>query len=89
MPRTKVKNKTKQNKKQVDIPVLVVLQAPLRPTCVYVKVQFYSWLKFCFPWLLGMVMKMINDNEFETKENEIYTKNKIEPQHIQPRSQPR
>ena len=32
---------------------------------------------------------MINDNEFETKENKIYTKNKIEPQHIQPRSQPR
>ena len=32
---------------------------------------------------------MIHDNEFETKENEIYTKNKIEPQHIQPRFQPR
>ena len=86
MPRTKVK---KKKKKQVDIPVLVVLQAPLLPTCVYGEVQFYSWFKFCFPLLLGMVMKMINDNEFETKENEIYTKNKIEPQHIQPRSQPR
>ena len=31
----------------------------------------------------------MDDNEFETTENEIYTKNKIEPQHIQPRSQPR
>ena len=30
---------------------------------------------------------MMNDNEFETKDNEIYTKDKIEPQHIQPRSQ--
>ena len=34
-------------------------------------------------------MNMMNDNEFETKENEIYTKDNIEPQHIQPRSQPR
>ena len=34
-------------------------------------------------------MNMMNDNEFEAKENEIYTKDKIEPQHIQPRSQPR
>ena len=32
---------------------------------------------------------MMNDNEFETKENEIYTKDKIEPQHIQRRFQPR
>ena len=52
-------------------------------------VQFYPWFKFCFPLFLGMVMNMMNDNEFETKENEIYTKDKIEPQHIQPRSQPR
>ena len=29
---------------------------------------------------------MINDNEFEEKENEIYTKDKIEPQHIQKRT---
>jgi len=34
---------------------------------------------------------MMNDNEFEAKENEIYPKDKIliEPQHIKPRSQPR
>ena len=32
---------------------------------------------------------MMNDNEFEAKENKIYSKDKIEPQHIQPRSQPR
>ena len=30
---------------------------------------------------------MMDDNEFETTENEIYTKDTIEPQHIQPRSQ--
>ena len=29
-----------------------------------------------------MVINMMDDNEFETKENEIYTKNTIEPQHI-------
>ena len=29
----------------------------------------------------------MDDNEFETTENEIYTKDTIEPQHIQPRSQ--
>ena len=32
-------------------------------------------------------MNMMNDNEFETKKNEIYTKDKIELRHIQPRSQ--
>ena len=53
----------------------------------YVVVQFYPWFKFCFPLFLGMVMNMMNDNEFETKENEIYTKDKIELRHIQPRSQ--
>ena len=79
----------KKKKKLVDIPVLVVLQAILLPTCVYVVVQFYPWFKFCFPLFLGMVMNMMNDNEFEAKENEIYTKDKIEPQHIQPRSLPR
>ena len=30
---------------------------------------------------------MMNDNEFETKENEIYTKDNIELRYIQPRSQ--
>ena len=34
-------------------------------------------------------MNMMNDNEFEAKENEIYNKDKIEPQHIQPCSLPR
>ena len=46
---------------------------------VYVVVQFYPWFKFYFPLFLGMVMY---DNEFETKENKILTKDKIEPQHI-------
>ena len=49
--------------------------------CVYVVVQFYPWFKFCSPLYLIMVMK---DNEFETKENEICTKDIIEPQHIHP-----
>ena len=52
-------------------------------------VQFYPWFKFCFPLFLGMVINTMDDNEFETAENEIYTKDTIEPQHIQPRSQPR
>ena len=44
-------------------------------------VQFYPWFKFCFPLFLGMVMDMMNDNEYEAKENEVYTKDKIEHQH--------
>ena len=36
------------------------------------------WINF--PLFLGMI---INDNEFETKENKIWTLDKIEPQHIQ------
>ena len=40
-------------------------------------VQFYSWLKFYFLLFLGIVMY---DNEFETKENKTWTKDKIEPQ---------
>ena len=42
-------------------------------------VQFYPWFKFFFLLFLGMV---ICDNEFETEENKISTKDKIEPQHI-------
>ena len=42
-----------------------------------VVVQFYLWFKFYFPSFLVMVMF---DNEFETKENKIQTKDKIEPQ---------
>ena len=43
----------------------------------YVVVQFYPWFKFYFrlSWLFLMY-----DNEFETKENKIWTKDKIEPQ---------
>ena len=47
---------------------------------VYVVVQFYPWFIFSFLLFLGMVMY---DNEFETKEKKIWTKDKIEPQHIQ------
>ena len=46
---------------------------------IYVVVQFCPWFKFYFPLFLGLV---IDDNEFETKENKIWTKDKIEPQHI-------
>ena len=45
-----------------------------------VVLQFYPWLKFYFLLFLGIVMY---DNEFESKENKIWTKVKIEPQHIQ------
>ena len=46
---------------------------------VYVVVQFFPWFKFYFPLFSGTVMY---DNEFETKENKIWTKDKIELQHI-------
>ena len=46
---------------------------------VCVVVQFYPWFKFYFLLFLGMVMY---DNEFETKEYKIQTKDKIEPQHM-------
>ena len=35
-------------------------------SCIYVVVQFYPWFK----------------NEFETKDNNIKTNDKIEPQHL-------
>ena len=46
---------------------------------VYVVVKFYPWFKFYFLLFLGIVMY---DDEFETKESKIWTKDKIEPQHI-------
>ena len=48
------------------------------PSDIHVVVQFHPWFKFYFPLCLGMVM---NDNEFETKENKIQTRDKTEPQH--------
>ena len=42
-------------------------------------VQFYPWLKSV---LLFLCMVMYDD-DFETKENKILTKDKIEPQHLQ------
>ena len=47
---------------------------------IYVVVPFYPWFKFYFPLFLGMVMY---DKEFETKGYKIWTKDKIEPQHVQ------
>ena len=43
-----------------------------------VVVQFYPWFKFHFLLFWGIEMY---DNEFETKEFEIQTKDNIEPQH--------
>ena len=45
---------------------------------VDVVVQFYPWFKFYFLLFWGTV---IYDSEFETEENIIWTKDKIEPQH--------
>ena len=46
---------------------------------LYVVVQFCPWFKFDFPLFLGMV---IYDNEFETEENQLWTKDKSEPQEL-------
>ena len=46
---------------------------------MYVVVQFYPWFNFYFLLFWGMVMY---DNEFRTKENKNYTKDKIELQHV-------
>ena len=45
---------------------------------MHVVVQFYPWFKFDFLLLWGIIMY---DTEFETKENKLSTKDKIEPQH--------
>ena len=45
----------------------------------YVEVQFYPWFKFYSLLFWGILM---SDNEFETKENKIKTKDKTEPQHL-------
>ena len=47
---------------------------------VDVVVQFYPWFKFFVLLFLGI---LTYDNEFETKENKIKTKDKIKPQHGQ------
>ena len=50
------------------------------PCFAYIVIQFYLWFKFYhFAFWYQMV---IYDNKFETKENKISTKHKIEPQHI-------
>ena len=38
-----------------------------------------SWFKFYFPLFLGMLMY---DNEFKTKKNKIWSKDKIKLQHL-------
>ena len=44
-----------------------------------VVVQFYLWFRFYFPLFLDTVMY---DNEFETKENKIETKDEIKTPHL-------
>ena len=46
---------------------------------VYVVVQFYPWFNFCFPLFQTHYHTLPYPN---TKENKIYTKDEIEPQHI-------
>ena len=46
---------------------------------MYVVVQFYPWFNFYFPLFFLM---LIYDNEYKTKENKNWTKDKIELQHI-------
>ena len=48
---------------------------------MYVVVQVYRWINF---YLLLVLGKVLYDNEFETKESKILTKDKIEPQHMHP-----
>ena len=45
----------------------------------YVVVWFYPWFKFYFLLFLGIVMY---GNDFESKENKIWTRDKIEPQNL-------
>ena len=50
--------------------------------CMWVYVccgSILSLVQIFFPFFLGIVMY---DNEFETKEKKIWTKDKIEPQHL-------
>ena len=44
-----------------------------------VVVQFYLWFRFYFSLFLDTVMY---DNEFETKENKIETKDEIKTPHL-------
>ena len=45
----------------------------------YVVVWFYPWFKFYFLLFLGIVMY---GNDFESKENKIWTRDIIEPQNL-------
>ena len=45
----------------------------------YVVVRFCPWFKFYFLLFLGIVMY---GNDFESKENKIWTRDKIEPQNL-------
>ena len=56
----------------------VMIQMNQVRMCVCVVVQFYPWFKFYF---LLFLVKVMYDNKFETKENIIQTKKKVEPRH--------
>ena len=54
---------------------LFFFKVSLEYISVYIcLVQFYPWFKFSFLLSLGIV---IHDNKFETKENKIWTKDKM------------
>ena len=55
------------------------LVLPIHWFAVYVVVQFYPWFNFYFPLFSFM---LTYDNEYETKENKNWTKDKIELQRI-------
>ena len=55
------------------------VRSTLHVFIIYVVVQFSYWFEFYFPLFWGVVMY---DNQVETKENKIQTKDKIEPQHV-------
>ena len=50
-----------------------------------VVVQFYPWFKLYFPLFLGMI---VYDDEFDTKENKVETKDETQRQLIRHLSSP-
>ena len=50
-----------------------------------VEVQFYPWFKLYFPLFLGMI---VYDDEFDTKENKVETKDETQRQLIRHLSSP-
>jgi len=63
-------------------PTNVIIHGPLHNVNLMYNIccgSILSLVQFYLPLFLGMAMY---DNEFKTKENKIWTEDKIEPQHI-------